>query len=453
MIAAAANDFASWRETARGLLIAGVAPEDVQWNGGLFTDKPRAHPVERLNIPREFLQLAEKVALHRDEHRWALLYRVLWRLSHGERNLLRIEVDDDVRALGLMAAAVARDMHRMEAFVRFRRVESEDGEHFVAWYVPDHHIVETKAPWFVERFGSMRWSILTPLRSAHWDLRELQFGPGVPKSAAPESDELEELWRGYYASIFNPARVNVKAMRAEMPVRHWATLPEAQLIPGLLASAGSRVVEMGHAQKGSAAPWVPRIADLNTLHQAAHQCRGCELYSRATQIVFGEGPPDAKVLMVGEQPGDEEDQQGHPFIGPAGRLLTKAMLDAGVERERVYITNAVKHFKWIERGKRRIHAKPSGIEISACRPWLEAELNAIKPELIVCLGATAAQALMGREFRITSERGRFFPHARAKELVATIHPSAILRMPERYEQEYALFVRDLRLIADRMRTF
>lgn len=155
--------------------------------------------------------------------------------------------------------------------------------------------------------------------------------------------------------------------------------------------------------------------------------------------------------MVGEQPGDEEDQKGHPFIGPSGRLLSKAMHEAELDREKIYVTNAVKHFKFVERGKRRIHAKPSGIEISACKPWLEAELAAIEPELVVCLGATAAQSLMGRTFRITAERGKFFPHAWAKEFVATVHPSAILRVPERYEEEYELFVRDLRIIADRVR--
>ena len=435
------------------MLGAGVTPEQVQWNGGLFADTLIAPPATRFAIPKEFLSIAETVALHRHEHRWALLYSVLWRLTHGERNLLRIEVDDDVRGLRLTAKAVGRDMHKMTAFVRFRRVESEEGERFVAWYVPDHYIVEAMAPWFVERFGSMRWSILTPDRSAHWDMQELSFGPGVPRSAAPNGDALEELWRDYYAAIFNPARVNVKAMTAEMPVRHWATLPEAQLIPGLLASAGARVGEMAGAQKASAAPWVPRDGGLKVLRSAAPECRGCELYARATQVVFGEGQPDAKVVIVGEQPGDEEDQRGRPFVGPAGRLLDQAMLEAGMDRDQVYVTNVVKHFKWEERGKRRIHAKPSGIEVSACRPWLEAELNVIRPELIVCLGATAAQALMGREFRIKSERGRFFPHPRAKELVATIHPSAILRAQDRYDEEYGMFVRDLRLIADRMKTF
>ena len=155
--------------------------------------------------------------------------------------------------------------------------------------------------------------------------------------------------------------------------------------------------------------------------------------------------------MVGEQPGDEEDRQGHPFVGPSGRLLSKAMEEAGLEREKVYVTNAVKHFKWTERGKRRIHAKPTAIEISACRPWLEAELQVVGPELVVCLGATAAQSLLGREFRITVDRGKFFPHQWAKEIVATIHPSAILRVPERYQEEYGRFVQDLELIAARVR--
>jgi DNA polymerase len=191
--------------------------------------------------------------------------------------------------------------------------------------------------------------------------------------------------------------------------------------------------------------------DLDQLRAAAQACRGCELYQDATQVVFGEGPQHAKVVMVGEQPGDEEDQKGHPFVGPSGRLLSKAMHEAGLDREKIYVTNAVKHFKFIERGKRRIHAKPSGIEISACRPWLEAELASIEPELVVCLGATAAQSLMGLSFRITKERGKFFPHRLAKQLVATVHPSAILRVPERYEEEYGLFVRDLQLITAKMK--
>lgn len=207
---------------------------------------------------------------------------------------------------------------------------------------------------------------------------------------------------------------------------------------------------MAATQQKTAAAWVPATHDLARLRAAAVKCQGCDLYQRATQVVFGEGPRDARVVMVGEQPGDEEDRKGHPFIGPSGRLLSKAMAEAGLEREKIYVTNAVKHFKFVERGKRRIHAKPNGIEISACKQWLEAELSSIEPDLVVCLGATAAQSLMGRSFRITADRGKFFPHAWAKEIVATVHPSAILRVPDRYEEEYRLFLNDLQVIAERV---
>jgi probable DNA metabolism protein len=456
MIAAEAHDFESWRSTARRLLAASVPPADVAWDsetGLLFSEAP-PEPMPQsatVPVPKEFLQLAQAVALHRDPIRWTLLYRVLYRITHGEHSLLKVEVDDDVRELSLMEKAVSRDLHKMKAFVRFRRVADSDPEYFVAWHKPDHYIVETLAPWFARRFGNMRWSILTPDRSAHWDLESLTFTPGVPRSDAPDADALEDLWREYYRSIFNPARVKIKAMKAEMPVRHWATLPEAQVIPNLLSVADNRVIAMSKNQKTSAAEWVPSKRDISALQAAAPSCRGCDLYQHATQVVFGEGPQNAKVVMVGEQPGDEEDKKGHPFVGPAGRLLDKAMREAGLDRDQIYVTNAVKHFKFLERGKRRIHAKPSGIEISACRPWLEAELTAIEPELVVCLGATAAQSLMGRDFRITSERAKFFPHRWARELVATVHPSAILRMPDRFDEEYALFLHDLQIIAERVK--
>ncbi len=450
MISASAVDFNSWRTTARKLLAASVQPDDVSWdseNGLLFSEPPPRAAQSAVEVPQGFLKAAEAVALHRDPARWTLLYRVLYRITHGEHDLLKIGTDDDVRQLDLFEKAVHRDIHKMKAFVRFRRVTGSEPEQFVAWHRPDHYIVEAVAPWFAERFASMRWSILTPDRSAHWDGQTVTYSPGTPRSEAPEGDALEELWREYYRSIFNPARVKVKAMKAEMPFRHWATLPETQVIPELLVKADDRVIEMTKSQKTSAAPWVPPQHRLPLLRTAAPECRGCELYRYATQVVFGEGPPDANVVMVGEVPGDEEDRKGHPFVGPAGRLLDKAMHESGLDREKIYVTNAVKHFKFIERGKRRIHSKPSGAEISACRPWLEAELDAIKPELIVCLGATAAQSLMGRDFRITASRAQFFPSRWAKELVATVHPSAILRMPDTFEEEYAKFVHDLEIIA------
>ncbi len=202
----------------------------------------------------------------------------------------------------------------------------------------------------------------------------------------------------------------------------------------------------------SAKPFVPVGADLAGLRKAAQECRGCDLYQNATQAVFGEGSEKARIVMVGEKPGDREDIEGKPFVGPAGKMLQKAMLEAGIEPRDVYITNAVKHFKFEKRGGRRLHKKPSGPEIAACRPWLDAELDLIKPSIIVCLGATAAQALMGKAARVTRIRGEFHKHEAARYITATIHPSALLRMPEeeRRHEEYRLFVQDLRRAGEKL---
>lgn len=193
---------------------------------------------------------------------------------------------------------------------------------------------------------------------------------------------------------------------------------------------------------------LPGIRDL------AKDCKACDLYKRGTQTVFGEGPPGAEIMMVGEQPGDAEDVAGHPFVGPAGRLLDKALEEAGIERSRVYVTNVVKHFKWVPRGKRRIHAKPNAAEIGACRPWLENEIALVKPKVLVCLGATAAQALLGRAFKVTQQRGEFMPSPLAPLATATVHPSSILRAPgdEARRQEMRAFVADLKKIAKKLAT-
>lgn len=205
---------------------------------------------------------------------------------------------------------------------------------------------------------------------------------------------------------------------------------------------------MERKQKPSAAPWVPETKNLNRLREAAKDCEGCSLYQNATQTVFGEGSRQSRVILVGEQPGDEEDQQGRPFVGPAGKLLNRALEAAGVDRSELYVTNAVKHFKFSPRGKRRIHAKPTATEVSACRPWLQAEVAAVNPQLIVAMGSTAARSVMGREMRVMSDRGQFFSHEWAESALVTVHPSALLRIPEheRREAEWKLFVHDLEMI-------
>jgi uracil-DNA glycosylase len=236
------NNFKSWREVARGLLGARIGPDQVIWtdelNAGLFSQNlPAAAASKNINVPREFLALAAAVACHDSVEKWALLYRLLYRLTYVNRRLLEIESDPDVRGARLMEKAVKRDIHKFHAFVRFRRVEADGREIFVAWHEPRHFTVEPATPFFARRFGAMYFSILTPKGCAHWDLMELTFSPGVARDLAPESDETEDFWLTYYRSIFNPFRLKIKAMKKEFPVRHWRTLPEAVLIPELIRSA------------------------------------------------------------------------------------------------------------------------------------------------------------------------------------------------------------------------
>jgi uracil-DNA glycosylase family protein len=203
----------------------------------------------------------------------------------------------------------------------------------------------------------------------------------------------------------------------------------------------------------SAAEFVPLSQDLGILASASKDCRGCDLYKNATQTVFGSGARKARVMLVGEQPGDKEDLSGEPFVGPAGALLSRALESAGIERSSVYITNAVKHFKFEVRGKKRIHKKPSSLEVAACRPWLDAELEAVHPEIVVCLGATAAQALLGNSFRVTKQRGELIADVLKPQILATVHPSSILRAPdsESRDREFASFVSDLKVVAKALR--
>ncbi len=455
------HDLSAFREVARGLVAAGVSPHEVIWHEGveqgLFTtpDLPMGEP---LKVPAGFPRLAEDVICHRDGERRALLYELLWRLAHGERQLLTVAADPLVHRLTRMQKAIGRDIHKMHAFLRFRRVETEAGEHFVAWFEPQHFIVERAAPFFVDRFSCMRWSILTPVGSAHWNGSELAFAGPVRREDAPAGDDLDEWWRTYYRATFNPARANPELMRSHMPKHYWRNLPEAPLIPALLSQATARTEAMV-----ASAPTSPRkrsrpvtpadllpptSSDLAGLAQEAAGCQRCPLFASATQTVFGEGPQDARVMLVGEQPGDQEDLAGEAFVGPAGQLLDRALAAAGIERSEVYVTNAVKHFKFEARGKRRLHKTPGRPEIEACRWWLERELALVKPELVVALGATAAQSLLGRSIRILSERGTLARHPVGFTVLITVHPSFLLRLPdaEAREREFAAFVRDLQSV-------
>jgi uracil-DNA glycosylase len=463
------TDFVGWRNAARALALNAVKPADVTWRmqgnaPELFesTTPPPEPPHGTFNVSGRFVELAQTAILHRNPERFALLYRLLWRLRCNH-DLLDIATDLDVAEVAAMAKAVRRDEHKMHAFVRFREVGREQKAHYVAWFEPEHHIVELAAPFFARRFADMPWSILTPDACAHWDGHAVAITPGVAKAEAPTEDRLEETWRRYYASIFNPARLKVKAMQNEMPRKYWRNLPEASLIRPLIAGAGrtasamieNDATEPHKAQKRLEPAMAPKHTggELEALRDEAAECRACPLWKDATQTVFGEGPTTAKVMLVGEQPGDKEDLAGLPFVGPAGQMLDRALQEAGIDRRKVYVTNAVKHFKFVPRGKIRLHQKPNTPEINACRPWYERERAAIQPDLVVAMGATAAQSVFGKITPINKNRGRLIDLDDGTRALVTVHPSYLLRLPDAEAKalEYQRFVEDLKIAADLLR--
>ncbi len=462
---ASETDFAGWREAARALRARSVPPEAVLWTvdgaADLFAASVQGGEESRaFSVPREFLELADLVALHRSDERFALMYRLLWRLG-GEADLLRIHSDPDVHKARGLAKAVSLAAHKMKAFVRFRLTADPHGEEtYVAWFEPAHRVTEMTAPFFARRFSSMNFSILTPDLCVHWDTQRLVATPGADAADAPAEDALEDFWRTYYASIFNPARLKVGAMQKEMPRRYWRNLPEARLIPDLIAKAEARTSTMV-----SQAPTVPdRViravqrtnrdalydglapSTLEEVQAGLQMCRRCDLYRDATQGVAGEGPARARLMLVGEQPGDHEDLAGRPFVGPAGQVLDRALAAAGVPRDQAFVTNAVKHFKHDLRGKRRIHQTPTAGELNACRWWLDAERRIVRPRVIVALGATAGLAVFGKATPVAKARQQAIQLPDQAKGVVTYHPSYLLRLPDpdAKARAYAQFVDDLK---------
>ena len=463
---ASPTDLAGFRSEARRLLAHGVPPAEVQWgtpdeDADLFAredepPEPPVQPPQQVQVPADFVALCGQVVLHRDPQRFALLYRMLWRLVH-EPALRHDPLDPDALQLRQMAKSVARDSHKMHAFVRFRPVDDGHAEPLhVAWFEPEHHIVEANADWFRRRFTNMRWAILTPERCVEWDLRALHLRPGASRDAAPPADAGEQLWLTYYRSIFNPARLKLATMRREMPRRYWRNLPEAALIAPLAAQAQERSGRMIEAGPTRPARRLVRIApapvaqapagSLAALRTGVEACRACPLGAAATQGVCGEGPLRPDLMIVGEQPGDQEDLHGRPFVGPAGQLLDRALAEAGIAREAAFLTNVVRHFGHELRGKRRIHKTPGQRELLACAHWLQQEVALVQPRRLVALGGTAARALLGREVAVLRERGSWCMAPDGRQVLLTVHPSSILRLPrDAQPQAFAAFVADLRL--------
>ncbi len=433
-------DAAGFRAAVRGLVSASVPPDAVHWTSDaaptLFTgaEMPEAAP---LSLPREAVALVELVVCHRDPERYGLLYGLIWRLQHGERHLLEVASDPLVHRLERMAKTVRRAIHKMHAFVRFRRAEATDGgERFVAWFEPDHFILEAVAGFFVERFRALDWRIVTPIGTLHWDRQALTFGPPGRREDVPAADLFEAGWRGYYESTFNPARLNLAVTRAEMPKKYWRNMPETAAIPELVRTSASRARAMIETEGVVSARRDPARAVAAMSEQVPQTLEALNRIIAAappmivggTRAVLGEGPAGAAIAFVGEQPGDQEDLQGRPFIGPAGQVLDQALADAGIDRTEVYLTNAVKHFKFVQRGKRRLHQRPDVGEVKHYQWWLRRELELVGPRLVVALGATAVLALTGRALAVTAHRGETTFEARRGFI--TVHPSYLLRLPD-----------------------
>ncbi len=440
------SNFSTWRTEARKFLSDNIPPENILWPDaeqelsffGVISNeteppKTKSTNVARLStkqsefkISRKFLELARFVSCAREPKRWSLLYRILFRLKHENPHLIKIVSDQDIVEANHLMKQVTKDIHKMHAFVRFKQTVLHGQDMFAAWHSPSHYILEEAIPFFVRRFGDKPWIIFTPEKSAYYDGTTLHWGVGLPQHRFTIKDDFDEMWKSYYASIFNPARIKIQAMQKEMPKKYWQSLPEAEIIRELVRKAPSRLQEMAKNQNVQA-----KVSDqdsLGDLAVSAKNCQACPLFKNATQTVFGEGPETAEIVIVGEQPGDSEDLSGKPFVGPAGEVLDAALKRTGLKRDQIYITNAVKHFKFERNGKIRIHKKPSGTEMHACRPWLEAELKRLNPKVIIALGATAATSVLGRLPKIGEERKnvvRDSPYAPA--IFVSWHPAAILR--------------------------
>lgn len=442
----------AWRAAARRAISHAIAPADMDWTGagGLFatTPLPPQDGPHQVLVPQGFVQLAGSVIWHSEPERFALLYQALWRLDRQEGTPLS-EADPLGRRLHLLAKNVGRDIHKMHAFVRFREIPTDGPRRrFAAWFEPEHHTLEPGSVFFAKRFADMDWMIATPRLTAQFQDGRLTFGPPAPRPTLAD-DAAKGLWATYFANIFNPARIKLTAMRSEMPAKYWKNLPETRLIPDMLKDAEARVQRMHAAGASQIRPGAaaistryraamlqgPDIGDAvpDTLDQArtvAMSCSRCALCEGATQTVWGTGSIEAALMIVGEQPGDQEDLTGRPFVGPAGQVLQQAMTAAAVDPGRVWLTNAVKHFKFTPRGKQRLHVPPDRIEVEQCRWWLGLELAFIRPKMTLALGATAAFALTGNDAPLSARRGKVEHGLHEGQVLLSWHPAHILRLSD-----------------------
>ncbi|MGB3408761.1 MAG: UdgX family uracil-DNA binding protein [Jannaschia sp.] len=441
-----------------------MPPSDIDWGwddapAPMFDDDLPPVPPD-LKVPKAFGGLVSLLMSERSGQGFAVAHALLHRLQL-DKALLSRRADPDVARAQSIAKEIRRDLHKMHAFVRFREVgDQTERRRFMAWFEPTHRIEEAVADFFVNRFGDMDWAIVTPEVTTVFEHRRLAQ-TAVAASRPDNGDPLEALWTTYYANIFNPARLKVDAMTAEMPKKYWKNLPEARLIPDLIAGARSQVRAMQDRDTRPARALAPqREKPANTdqsladLKRAALGCTACPLHCDATQTVFGEGADDAPLMIVGEQPGDREDLAGRPFVGPAGQLFDEVAGRVGLDRTACYVTNAVKHFKFVQRGKRRLHQRPGVTEVRACAPWLHQEAERLAPRLVLALGATALLSLTGSGADLMQRRGRVERTTFGTPLFVTVHPASVLRQPDLKlrAERLAEFEQDLSRVVDLLKT-
>jgi probable DNA metabolism protein len=416
------TDWEGWRRATRALVLTGADPESLTWSVGT-EPTPLPDASGTFHVPRSLVSLASLAIQARNPERFGLLYSLVWRVNAGEK----LPADDiDLSLVHRMALSVRAEAHRMRTNLRFLPMPEDGTTRFLGWFEPAHFVLPANAQLIARRFPKLTFSIVTPDGSAHWDGSSLLFGPGLRH--AEDDEALQAWWEYHRAMVLEQATPEVSVPEAE-------SVDEAPRSP----------------DRPAPGPVVLHIRSDPELLRATKQasaCHRCPLYGPATQTVFGEGPAGARVMFVGEQPGDQEDTIGRPFVGPAGQLMDRAMEEAGIDRRTAYITNAVKHFKFTQRGKRRIHQTPEVPEIQACNFWLDVERTHLHPRLLVLMGGSAARAVLGRAVTISRERGRPFQLADGQAVFVTVHPSYLLRIQDAATRarEYAAFVRDLKAI-------
>lgn len=414
-------DWQGWRQATRALVQARIEPNEIEWSVG-GTPEPLPEADGTFHVPRALVALAESAIQARNPDRFGLLYGLVWRCNQGEK-LLEDGGDPDLALVRRLALAVRSDAHRMRTNIRFMPV---DGGRFLGWFEPLHFVLAANASLMARRFPDLAFSMATPDGMAHVDHGTVRLGPGVRH---PDDDDALRAWWDRHGA---------------------AALAEAEPTDGL--PAAEAVDEAPRPpDRPPLGPVVLHTQQSPSLVRAAGNaaaCTRCHLHEPATQTVFGEGPAYAQVMFIGEQPGDQEDVIGRPFVGPAGQIMDRALEEAGIDRRTVYVTNAVKHFKFTPRGRRRIHQTPEAPEIQACAFWLDVERVEIRPRLTVLMGATAARAVLGRTVTISRERGRPIKLEDGQTVFVTVHPSFLLRVPDpaAKAREYAAFVRDLQAV-------